>query len=527
MHQDSPPVRTGPPRASSPSAPRASTPAAPLSSPPPGGPVRVLVVEDDDAVRRAVVRQLRDPGFELVESGDGEEALELLSAHEFDVVLADVVMPRAGGMELLRRVRERAIDVEVIMMTAHNDLSLAFEAVQAGAFHFLKKPFSTEELRLHVLRASERQRILARTRQLEAQLDGARPAARALGTSRAMREVREFVQRVAPQMSSVLVTGECGTGKEVIAREIHARSTRARGPFIAVNCGALPETLVETILFGSARGAYSGAEDRPGHFEAANGGTIFLDEIGELPKAQQVKFLRVLQERKVTRVGESREREVNVRVIAATNVDIKAAVAEQRFRQDLYFRLRVQAIQLPPLRERREDIQLLAYHFLQKHGPQLNPRVHRISPIALRALESYEWPGNVRELESAIYVGLGAAAGDTLELDGLPAELRAVQLTGPALPSAPLPAAPPPVAPLAPPPFAPPPALATLDYTEARRRCIADFERAFVKAVLDAAGGNISQAARLAGLDRSNFRRVQRRVAGDPGPDDDDERRPS
>jgi len=468
----------------------------------------VLVVEDDAAVRRAVLRQLRDPDFEVIEAGDGEVALELLAAREFDVVLTDVVMPRTNGMDLLRRVRERGIDVEVIMMTAHNDLSLAFEAVQAGAFHFLKKPFTTAELRLHVLRASERQRILARTRQLEAELDGGRPAARALGTSRAMREVREFVQRVAPQPSSVLITGECGTGKEVVARELHARSTRARGPFLAVNCGAFTESLIETQLFGCIRGAFTGSEDRPGHFESANGGTIFLDEIGELPKAQQVKFLRVLQERKVTRVGESRERDVNVRVIAATNIDIKAAVADGRFRQDLYFRLRVQAIQLPPLRERREDIQLLAYHFLQKHGPALNPRVHRISPIALRALESYEWPGNVRELDSAVYVGLSAAPGDTIELEGLPAELRAVQLT----PAGPPPGSPPPAA-----PAAAAVTLSTLDYADARRRSVADFERAYVKAVLAAAGGNISQAARVAGLDRSNFRRIQRRVAAESG----------
>jgi DNA-binding NtrC family response regulator len=469
----------------------------------------VLVVEDDAAVRRAIVRQLRDPSFEVAESCDGEDALERLAAETFDVVLADVVMPRTGGMDLLRRLRERGADTEVIMMTAHNDLSLAFEAVQAGAFHFLKKPFSTEELQLHVLRASERQRILARARRLEAELDGARPTARLLGTSRAMREVREFVQRVAAQQSSVLITGECGTGKEVLAREIHARSDRSRGPFVAVNCGALPETLVETQLFGSVRGAFTGAEDRAGHFEAANGGTIFLDEVGELPKAQQVKFLRVLQERKVTRVGESREREVNVRVIAATNVDIKAAVAEGRFRQDLYFRLRVQTIQLPALRERRDDIQLLAYHFLQKHGPQVKPRVQRISPVALRALEAYDWPGNVRELENAIIVGLTAASGDSIELEGLPSELRAVQLTGPTLPSV--------LSPTTSQGIIPPPALRSFDYAEARRRCISEFERQFIKTVLDAAGGNISQAARLAGLDRSNFRRIQRRVEAGSG----------
>ena len=486
------------------------------SAPPPAGPVRVLVVEDDEMVRRAVLRQLRGGEFEVAESGDGEAALQALQGDDFDVVLADAVMPRVSGMDLLRRVRELGLDVEVIMMTAHNDLTLAFEAVQAGAFHFLKKPFTTEELRLHVLRASERQRMLAHTRRLEAELDDSRGFTRALGTSRAMREVRDFVQRVAAQGSTVLITGECGTGKEVIAREIHARSARARSPFVAVNCGALPETLIETLLFGSVRGAYSGAEDRPGYFEAAHGGTIFLDEVGELPKAQQVKFLRVLQERKVTRVGDTREREVNVRVIAATNVDIKAAVAEGRFRQDLYFRLRVQMLQLPSLRERREDIQLLAYHFLQKHGEQAAGRVTRISPIALRALESFGWPGNVRELESAIIVGLGAATGDTLELNHLPQEIIAGKFSG-------LPAPEP-----APSSAAILPSM-SLDYNEARRRAIADFEQAYIKRVLDAAQGNITQAARLAGLDRSNFRRVLRRcnptdgasVNGRPRDDDD------
>jgi len=470
----------------------------------------VLVVEDDATVRRAVVRHLYDPAFEVAEAGDGEEAFELLASRKFDVVLADVVMPGANGIELLRHVRERAMDIEVIMMTAHNDLSLAFAAVHAGAFHFLKKPFSAEELRLHVLRASERQRSQARTRELEAELDGSRAAVRALGTSRAMREVREFIQRVARQMSTVLITGESGTGKEVVAREIHARSARARGPFVAVNCGGLAETLVEAELFGSVRGAFTGAEDRPGHFASANGGTIFLDEVGELPKAQQVKFLRVLQERKVTRVGESRERDVDVRVIAATNVDIKAAVAEKRFREDLYFRLRVQAIQLPSLRERREDIQLLAYHFLQKHGPATNPAVYRISPIALRALEAFDWPGNVRELEDAVRVGLEAATGDTLELEGLPADLRAVVLPISTAPESPT--------------GSPAPFIASLDYAEARRRNVADFERAFVKTVLAAAEGNVTRAAQLAGLDRSNFRRILRRVAAesDDGPDDND-----
>ncbi len=490
-------------------APR-SVPPRTLHSEPPGPavPARVLVVEDEAQVRRAVVRQLRDPSFEVAEADDGEEALEALAEGNVDVVLADVMMPRLSGMELLRRVRESGLDVEVIMMTAHNDLTLAFEAVQAGAFHFLKKPFTTEELRVQVLRASERRRMLARTRMLEAELDGTRSASRLVGSSRAMRDVREFVTRVASHSATVLITGEHGTGKEVVAREIHARSSRARKPFVAFNCGALTESLLEAQLFGTVRGAFTGAEDRAGYFEAAEGGTVFLDEIGELPRSQQVRLLRVIQERKVTRVGETREREIDVRLIAATNVDIKSAVAAGRFRPDLYFRLQVHELEVPSLRDRREDVPLLAYHFMARHGPQQNPRVTRISPMAVRALESYAWPGNVRELENAIVSALGNARGETLELDALPKAVRA--------------------APLASPSHGPAPAAvdASLDYNLAKRRALAEFERAYFKNLLELTQNNISRAARLAGLDRSNFRRILRRATGDArlGGASDDER---
>jgi two-component system response regulator HydG len=466
-------------------------------APGPGAPVRVLVVEDEVQVRRAVARQLRDPIIEVSEATDGEEALEVIALGGVDVVLADVMMPRLSGMELLRRVREAGLDVEVIMMTAHNDLSLAFEAVQAGAFYFLKKPFTTEELRVQVLRASERRRMVARTRMLEAELDGTRSASRLVGSSRAMREVRDFVNRVGPQQATVLITGEHGTGKEVVAREIHARSPRARRAFVAFNCGALTESLLEAQLFGTMRGAFTGAEDRPGFFEAADGGTVFLDEIGELPRAQQVRLLRVIQERKVTRVGETRERDIDVRLIAATNVDIKAAVADGRFRPDLYFRLQVHEIEVPALRERRDDVPLLAYHFMARHGPQQNPRVTRISPMAVRALEAYPWPGNVRELENAIVASLGSARGETLELDALPKAVRAAPLS--------------PIASQGPAPGAD----TSLDYNLSKRRALDEFERTYFKNLMELTQGNISRAARLAGLDRSNFRRILRRATSD------------
>jgi two-component system, NtrC family, response regulator HydG len=468
-----------------------------------GVPVRVLVVEDEVVVRRAVIRQLKDPAFEVLEADDGEVALDILQ-QGVDVVLADAVMPRVSGMELLRRIREAGIDVEVIMMTAHNDLSLAFEAVQAGAFHFLKKPFTTEELRLHILRASERRRMLARTRILEAELDGSHKTSRLVGASRATREVKEFVARIAPLQATVLITGECGTGKEVVAREIHARSPRAKRPFVAVNCGALTETLIESLLFGSVRGAFSGSEDREGFFEAANGGTIFLDEVGELPKNQQVRLLRVLQERKVTRVGETRERDIDVRVIAATNIDIEGAVADGRLRQDLYFRLKVHVLTMPALRDRREDIQALAYHFIQKHAPTHNPRVTRISPTALRAIESFPWPGNVRELENSLVSALGMVRGDTLDLEALPKDVRAAPLTAtPSQNGSPAPAT-----------MSSTGGDTSLDYNVAKRAAVTEFERTYFRNLMELSQGNISRAARLAGLDRSNFRRILRRALG-------------
>ncbi len=469
-----------------------------VTSEPPGplAPARVLVVEDEVQVRRAVVRYLRDPAFEVLEADDGEEALEVIGRGGVDVVLADVMMPRMSGMEMLRRVRAQSLDVEVIMMTAHDEISMAFEAVHAGAFYFLKKPFAAQELHTQVLRAAERRRMLARTRELEAELDGSRSTSRLVGSSRAMREVREVVSRVAALPVTVLITGQHGTGKEVVAREIHARSPRARKPFVAFNCGALTESLLEAQLFGTVRGAFTGAEDRAGFFEAADGGTLFLDEIGELPKNQQVRLLRVIQESRVTRVGEVREREIDVRLVAATNIDIKAAVADGRFRPDLYFRLQVHELEVPALRDHREDIPLLAYHFMARHGPRHNPRVTRISPMAVRALESYAWPGNVRELENAVVSALGTSKGDTLELDALPKAVRAAPLAAAVKASS-------------------PGADTALDYNIAKRRAVSEFERTYFKNLMELTQGNISRAARLAGLDRSNFRRILRRAQTD------------
>ena len=508
-----------------------SQPAAASSSTPPEAigarhdPIRVLVVDDERDVRRAALRLLSKPDFIGVEAEDGESALELIRAGDIDVVLADVLMPRLSGMELLQRVREGQYPVEVIVMTALNELPLILDPVKAGAFHFLKKPFSMQELRIHVVRAAERKRMIERTRSLEAALGGSRRLNLAIGGSPAMQEVADFVFRVAGLGMPVLILGESGTGKELIAQEIHAHSARARKPYVPVNCGALPNNLAEGLLFGSRRGAFTGAEDRRGYFEAAHGGTIFLDELGELPLELQPKLLRVVGERKVQRLGETDEKPIDVRVIAATNVDIEQAVAERRFRQDLYFRLNVHTIRLPPLRERKEDIGELAYHFLRRISTQEKKTVVRIAPVALRALEAYEWPGNVRELENVIARGHSTTTTDTIELSCLPPKIRSAGLGRVSAP-APEPvwsgAAPAPVAPHPAKPPSAPPKPEVLDYNLAKKEWLRRFEREYFERLLKAAEGNISKAARLAGLDRSNFKRVFRR-ATQPGGADDDE----
>ncbi len=477
--------------------------------------VRVLVADDDMHVRRAVVRMLRASGIEAVEAADGEAALQRLQAGDIDVLLADIMMPRMDGMQLLRVVRERNLGVEVVMMTAHGDVSMAVEAVRAGAYNFLKKPFtSNEEVVLAVNNATDHRRLLERTRTLEAQLIHQQGLGQMIGSSPAMQEVYRKVLNVAPGPTPVLILGESGTGKELIAQEIHARSSRSAKAFVAVNLGTLTEQMMVDELFGHVKGAYTGADrDRPGLFEAADGGTIFLDEVGELPLVQQPALLRVLQEREVRRTGANSYRSVDVRVIAATNVDLGIAVRDRRFRDDLYFRLNVVTIPLPPLRERREDIAELAFHFLKTSAGRLQKDVRRIDPRAVHALESYAWPGNVRELQNAVESAVVHAQGDTVTADLLPDALRA--LAGPSLV---------PAGATVPAPPAGDDGLVVLDYNAAKKRALADFERTYVQAILARSDGNISKAARLANLDRSNFKRVMRRALRGEGvnlPDDE------
>jgi DNA-binding NtrC family response regulator len=419
-------------------------------------------------------------------------------------------------MEVLTRVRSAHADVEVVMMTAHADVESAVAAVKAGAYDFLTKPFtSNDAVALAVSQAAERRRLVHRTEALERELANQAGYGSIVGVSARMREVFRLVEGVASANSTVLILGESGTGKELIARAIHERSTRAQRPLVTVNCGAIPADLVESELFGHTRGAFTGATmAREGLFELADRGTIFLDEVGDLPLPAQVKLLRALQEGEVKRVGSNEPRIVDVRVIAATNVDLRTRIRDGKFREDLYYRLNVIPIVVPALRERRDDIPLLATHFLHQFTLRSGRTVSRISPEAMRELERHDWPGNVRELENAIERSVVLARSDVIEPTDLP--------FGAHVPTA---SSPPPagldgggVASSAP----GTPSYAELQYSDARKKALWDFERRYVDAVLAKTSGNITQAAKLAGLDRSNFKRVLRRIQTGPGDGDTD-----
>ncbi|MFO7767507.1 MAG: sigma-54 dependent transcriptional regulator [bacterium] len=357
---------------------------------------RILVVDDEARMAALIRRELEDEGYDVVTASDGEAALEQVAAGELDLVVTDLKMPGMDGIELLREVKGRDADCEVILMTAYASAETAVEAMKEGAYDYLVKPFEMAELVMMVERITEHQRLRAENRQLKEDLSSG--AGEIIGTSPGITKVMELVRRVAGQATTVLIQGESGTGKELVARTIHASSRRSEEAFVAVNCGAIPDTLIESELFGHEKGAYTGASSRRlGKFELANRGTVFLDEVGELAPQAQVKLLRVLQERYVERLGGTRPVPVDVRVLAATNRDLHDLVSREEFREDLFYRLNVFPIHIPPLRSRREDIPLLARHFLEEHG-----RENTFTDEVMRMLVAYPWPGNVRELENII-----------------------------------------------------------------------------------------------------------------------------
>jgi two-component system NtrC family response regulator len=366
----------------------------------------VLLVDDEEKILKALGRALRDAGHEVLETTSAREAQRLLAERPFDLFLVDNVMPQLGGLDLIREYVNATPDGEraqVLMMTAHATVESAIEAMKLGALDYLQKPFEIDELLVVVDRALEHHRLRTEYRYLRSERDEQFDHYGLIGRSRAMEDIIRRAERVADTKSTVLITGETGTGKELVARAIHDRSAQRDMPLIKVNCAAIPESLLESELFGHVRGAFTGATStRKGKFALADGGTIFLDEIGTMLPPLQAKLLRVLQEREFEPLGSERSERVDVRVIAATNRDLRRMVGEGRFQSDLFYRLNVIPIELPPLRERREDIPLLVEHFARKHAQRTGRRIEGIDEAALAMLQQYDWPGNVRELENTI-----------------------------------------------------------------------------------------------------------------------------
>ena len=386
--------------------------------------LRVLVVDDDAAIREALSRTLEKFGYDVVLAEDGQVGLDRLREGGIHIVLADLQMPRLSGQELLKVAKTIAPDVEVIVITGHGTVEDAVEAMKEGAYDFITKPFKRVQVERTIRRAAEKQALALKNRRLQARLDELQGAGSVVGTSPAMLKTLELVRQVAPSTATVLIQGESGTGKELIADAIHHGSPRREQAFIKVNCAALPEQLLESELFGHERGAFTGAVARKeGRFELANGGTLFLDEIGDISPAMQGKLLRVLQSGDFERVGGTRTLKVDVRMVAATNRNLATLVRERRFREDLYYRLNVITIELRPLRDRREDIPLLAHHFLRRYSTKNAKTLGGFTEEAMDILQTYAWPGNVRELENVIERAVVLTRSDLITPVDLPETL--------------------------------------------------------------------------------------------------------
>jgi len=386
---------------------------------------RVLVVDDEENLRLVLETLLRRHGYEVKAAPSAEEALALIEAFAPDFVLADVRMGGMSGIELTRELAARGSSVTVIVMSAYGSIELALEAMKAGAYDYVAKPFKQDEVLLALRKAEERESLRRENKALKEQVAAAARFEAMIGKSEAMAVVYRTIEKVAAYATTVLIQGESGTGKELVAHALHARSPRKERPFVAVNCGAIPEALLESELFGHRRGAFTDAvADKRGLFEEAHEGTLFLDEIGELPLATQVKLLRVLQEGTLRRLGDTKDRDVDVRVVAATVRDLREEVDEGRFREDLFYRLNVLPLRVPPLRERREDIPLLVDHFIERNNVRLGTRIRGLDDKAKKLMLAYHWPGNVRELENVIERAMVLADDDVLSDADLPERLR-------------------------------------------------------------------------------------------------------
>jgi DNA-binding NtrC family response regulator len=387
--------------------------------------LRVLVVDDEVTIRDALREMLLGESYTVQVVENAIQAIAELEKQEWDVVLADLSLPRVSGLELLDRIKRSWPATEVIVITGQGSIATAVDAIKRGAYHYVTKPFTAEEI-LHLVRqALERRRLVHRKESLEEELSQARGIHHLVGQSEPLRRIRQLIQTAASSEATVLIQGESGTGKEIIANAIHAHSKRARGPLVKMNCAAVPETLLESELFGHEKGAFTGADRRRiGRFEQAEGGTLFLDEVCEMHPRLQAKFLRALQEREIERLGGSPPIPVDVRIIAATNRDLDKALAEGALREDLYYRLNVILLRVPPLRERMDDVPILAMHFLKKYAAREGVEVSGVMEEAMNVLLSYAWPGNVRELENAIERAVVLGRCEQLRLQDLPPQVH-------------------------------------------------------------------------------------------------------
>ncbi|NJD39728.1 MAG: sigma-54-dependent Fis family transcriptional regulator [Geobacter sp.] len=386
--------------------------------------IRILVIDDDEPGRQVMELLLKKAGYAALSAGDGAGGIALVKEGRADLVLVDLFLPDRSGIEILREIRQVAPELEVVVITGHASAETAVQAMKEGAFDYITKPVNFEELKIVIAKAREKQRLTLENVYLRKQLQARFEFKNIIGNSPAMQRVFERMQRIAKTDSTVMILGESGTGKELVARALHYNGRRKSHPFVAVNCGAIPETLLESELFGHAKGAFTGAvRDKVGKFEAANHGTIFLDEIGTMPMQLQSKLLRVLQEQEVERVGGTKTIKLDVRVISATNADLEEQVRLGSFREDLYYRLNVIPVNLPPLRERREDLLPLVSHFMEKFCRLMGRPVMTIGKSALDALERYRWPGNVRELENLVERLTALTEHDLIAVDDLPGEM--------------------------------------------------------------------------------------------------------
>lgn len=451
---------------------------------------KVLIVDDDPGILYSLSLALQKEGYEVITASDGKTCLTMVEAQPPDIIYLDIAMPELDGLEALRKLKERQTDIPVIVITGHGTMQNAIKAVQLGAYEYMTKPLDREKIRLSTQRALENLHLKRQLNDLKAQIQSEEQQEEIIGTSQAMQEVYKRIGAVSQSsnLTTVLIEGESGTGKELVARAIHRHGPHPDEPFVAINCTVLPEDLLASELFGHEKGAFTGAVDqRIGKLEFAGSGTVFLDEIGDMPPDLQKKLLRVLQERQFQRLGSNRDLTVNARFITATNKNLENEVAEGRFREDLYYRLNVVNIKLPPLRERPEDIPLLAEYFLKRYSRHLKKNIRAIAPETLRMLQHYSWPGNVRELENVIHSFIALEKGEILLPSSLPLPLQTSQSAQ----------------------TAPQFHFTSLNLEQERKHFTELFESQFTKHLLQASGGDLQEAARLAGV---TVRTVQRLV---------------